>query len=327
MSLPRLTGFVVPFVISGSLLMSACSTSPDAQKSTVPAKTEQNYYQSAERAIDGSRFEDAIKDLEAIATYYPTGNYTEQSQLDLIYTRVRTGEYPEAVSTADNFIRRYPQNPQLDYAHYLKGVANMESGADALIRYTNLNSAHRDTGHLRAAYDNFRDLIANFPQSAYAPDAAQRMRFIANQFAEGEMNIARYNIERKAYAAAAARARWVVEYYQQTPQIPEALATLVFCYQRLGMNDLANQYLDILKSNYPKLVRGDSVDLAEARGDASLINKLTLGIVGRRSDIVVPTASKTAQPNASSAAKSPTSASPAPSAASISPVVLNTPVP
>ena len=307
MSLPRLTGLVVPFVISGSLLMSACSTLPDAKKSTVPTKTEQDYYQSAERALAGARFEDATKDLEALATYYPVGNYTEQSQLDLIYARFRTSDYPGVISTADNFIKLYPQNPQVDYAHYLKGVANMETGADVMIRYTNLNAAHRDTGHLRAAYDNFRDLIGKFPQSGYAPDSAQRMRFIANQFAEGEMNIARYNIERKAYVASAARARWVMEYYQQTPQVPEAIATLVYCYQHLGMNDLANQYLDVLKANYPKLVHGDSVNLAEARGEASLINKLTLGIVGRRSDIVAPAAGKVYLPKASSAADAATS--------------------
>ncbi len=298
MSLPRLTGLVVPFVISGSLLMSACSTSPEVKKSTVPTKSEQAYYQSAERALAGARFEDATKDLEALATYYPVGNYTEQSQLDLIYARFRSSDYPGAIATADNFIKRYPQHSQVDYAHYLKGVANMESGADAMIRYTNLNAAHRDTGHLRAAYDNFRDLIAKFPQSAYSPDSAKRMRYIANQFAEGEMNVARYNIERKAYVAAAARARWVMEYYQQTPQVPEAIATLVYCYQRLGMNDLANQYLDVLKANYPKLIHADGVNLAEARGEASLINKLTLGIVGRRSDIVAPSVGKIEPPQA-----------------------------
>jgi outer membrane protein assembly factor BamD len=311
MSLPRLTGLVVPVVLSGSLLMSACSSlsgsKSDAKKDVGPTQTEQGYYQSAERALGNARFEDATKDLEALSTYYPIGAYTEQSQLDLMYARFRTSDYPGVITAADNFIKLYPQNPQLDYAYYLKGVANMETGADSLLRYTNLNSAHRDTGYLRAAYDNFRDLISKFPQSVYAPDSAQRMRFIANQFSEGEMNIARYNLERKAYVAAAARARWVVEYYQQTPEVPEALATLVVCYQKLGMDDLANQYLGVLKSNYPKLVHGNSVNLAEARGEASVFNKLTLGILGRRSDVVVPTTGQTYQPAAELAPDSATS--------------------
>jgi outer membrane protein assembly factor BamD len=302
MSLPRLSGLALPVVLTGSLLISACSTlsslKSDTKKDTGPTKSEQGYYQSAQRSLNDTRFDDATKDLEALETYYPVGAYTEQTELDLMYARFRTSDYPGVITVADRFIKLYPQNPQLDYAYYLKGVANMETGADSLLRYTNLNSAHRDTGYLRAAFDNFRDLISKFPQSAYAPDSAQRMRFIANQFAEGEMNIARYNIVRKAYVAAAARARWVVEYYQQTPQVPEALATLVLCYQKLGMDDLANQYMTVLKSNYPKLVHGNTVDLAEARGEASLFNKLTLGILGRRSDAVIPTVAQGYQPTA-----------------------------
>ncbi len=305
MSLPRLTGLALPVVLSGSLLMSACSSlsggKSDAKKDTGPTKTEQGYYESAQRSLENARFDDATKDLMALETYYPVGAYTEQTELDLMYARFRTSDYPGVITAADRFIKLYPQNPQLDYAYYIKGVANMETGADTLLRYTNLNSAHRDTGYLRAAYDNFRDLISKFPQSAYAPDSAQRMRFITNQFAEGEMNIARYNLERKAYVAAAARARWVVEYYQQTPQVPEALATLVVCYQKLGMDDLAKQYLDVLNSNYPKLVHGDTVNLAEARGEASLFNRMTLGILGRRSDTVVPTTGQAYQPTAEQA--------------------------
>jgi outer membrane protein assembly factor BamD len=192
MSLPRLTGLALPVALSGSLLMSACSSLPgiksDAKKDAGPTKTEQDYYQSAQRALNDTRFDDATKNLEALETYYPVGTYTEQTQLDLMYARFRNSDYPGVISAADRFIKLYPQNPQLDYAYYLKGVANMETGADSLLRYTNLNSAHRDTGYLRAAYDNFRDLISRFPQSAYAPDSAQRMRFIANQFAEGEMH-------------------------------------------------------------------------------------------------------------------------------------------
>lgn len=308
MSLPRLTGLRLPviiFTLSGSLLMSACSSMPlgkdsSEKKEATPTKTEQAYYQAAQYSLGKARFDDATKSLEALETYYPVGAYTELSQLDLMYARFRNSDFPGVITTANRFIKLYPSNPQVDYAYYLRGVANMESGTDSLIRYTNLNPAHRDTGYLRAAFDDFRDLIAKHPQSAYAPDAAQRMRFITNQFAEGEMNVARYNIERKAYLAAAERARWVVEYYQQTPQVPEAIATLVFSYQKLGMNDLATQYINLLKENYPNLVHGNSVNLAEARGEASWVNKATLGLIGQRSEVRVPTTGQAYQPTTAS---------------------------
>jgi len=315
MSLPRLTGLRLPVIVltlSGSLLMSACSMMPfgkdlDEKKEATPTKTEQAYYQSAQNSLGKARFDDATKSLEALETYYPAGDYTEQSQLDLMYARYRNSDFPGVITAANRFIKLYPSNPQVDYAYYLRGVANMESGTDSLIRYTNLNPAHRDTGYLRAAFDDFRDLIAKYPQSAYAPDAAQRMRFITNQFAEGEMNVARYNIERKAYLAAAERARWVFEYYQQTPQVPEAIATLVYSYQKLGMNDLATQYLNLLKENYPNLVHDNSVNLAEARGEASWVNRMTLGLVGQRSEVRVPTIGQAYQPTTASSANKPTS--------------------
>jgi len=294
MSLPRLTGLVVPVVLSGSLLMSACSSlsgkDSAAKKDLGPTKTEQGYYQSAQRSLDNAHFDVATKDLEALETYYPIGAYTEQSQLDLMYARFRNSDYPGAISAADRFIKLYPQNPQIDYAMYVRGVANMEIGSDSLLRYTNLNPAHRDTGYLRTAYDSFRDLVNKYPQSIYSPDAAQRMRFINNQFAESEINVARYYVDRKAYVAAVERASWVVQYYQQTPQIPEALATLVICYQKLGMNDLADQYLNVIKQNYPNLVHDNTVSLAEARGEGSVLNRMTFGILGRRASATAPLA-------------------------------------
>lgn len=275
--------------------MSACSSlsgkDSSAKKDLGPTKTEQGYYQSAQRSLENAHFDLATKDLESLETYYPIGAYTEQAQLDLMYSRFRNSDYPGAISAADRFIKLYPLNPQIDYAMYVRGVANMEIGSDSLLRYTNLNPAHRDTGYLRAAYDSFRDLVNKYPQSVYTPDAAQRMRFINNQFAESEINVARYYIDRKAYVAAVERASWVVQYYQQTPQIPEALATLVVCYQKLGMDDLANQYLSVIKQNYPKLVHDDNtVNLAEARGEASVLNRMTFGILGRRAEVVAPSA-------------------------------------
>jgi outer membrane protein assembly factor BamD len=318
MSLPRLTGLVVPVVLSGSLLMSACSSlsgkDSAAKKDLGPTKTEQGYYQSAQRSLENAHFDVATKDLEALETYYPIGAYTEQSQLDLMYARFRNSDYPGAISAADRFIKLYPQNPQIDYAFYLRGVANMEIGSDSLLRYTNLNPSHRDIGYLRAAYDNFRDLVNKYPQSVYTPDAAQRMRFINNQFAESEINVARYYLERKAYVAAVERASWVVQYYQQTPQIPEALATLVVSYQKLGMDDLANQYLGVIKQNYPNLVHDNTVSLTEARGEASVLNRMTFGILGRRAEVAAPPVAGTPY--------TPATASAAPAASGQSPSAL-----
>ncbi len=84
------------------------------------------------------------------------------------------------------------------------------------------------------------------------------------------MNVARFNIKRKAWIAAIDRAQWVVEHYPQTPQTPEALATLAYAYNEIGDKATSEQYVNLLKLNYPNLVRANgTVDLAASRHDAS----------------------------------------------------------
>lgn len=270
--------------LSISVLMSGCNSmsvfkrgeKPDAG----PAFTEQIYYERAQKSLLRNQLEDASTALEALDTYYPTGAYTEQAQLDLMYTRFRQSDYTSAVSTAERFIRLYPNNPQLDYAYYLRGVANMEIGFDSLLRYTSLQQAHRDVGFLRVAYDNFNQLLQKYPNTRYRHDTLQRLQHITQQFAENEINVARFNVKRGAWVGAIQRARWVLEYYPQTPQIPEAIATLGYSYQQLGMTEQAAQYLELLKLNYPSLVSGDQINLKAAQHQPSWLNRVTLGIAG-----------------------------------------------
>lgn len=306
MSLPRFS----VLMLSLSVAIAGCSSFPKKKndlKDTGPQRSEQAYYESAQKSLKRGQYTEANKSLEALDTYYPTGAYTEQAQLDLMYSRFKQSDYPGAITAAERFIRMYPNNPQLDYAYYIRGVANMEQHYDGLLRYTNLNQSHRDVNYLRLAYTNLREFVQRFPSSRYAVDAAQRMQHINQELAESEMNIARFNLKREAWLAAVQRGRWVVEYYPQTPQIPEALATIVYGYQKLGDQQTANQYLDIIRANYPRLIKGDSVDLNAARGKASLVNRATLGIFGREAQSFVPKNTQDASvvvPAAASAATS-----------------------
>ena len=203
---------------------------------------------------------------------------------ELLYAKFKQKDYEGTIALAERFIRLNPQHPNVDYAYYVRGVANMEMNYDSLIRYTSLQQSHRDVSYIKVAYQNFVDLIRRFPSSQYSVDAAQRMKYIAQELAESEMNAARFNIQRKAWLAAAKRAQWVIEHYPQTPQTPEALATLAYSYQKLGDQATSQQYIDILKLNYPNLVKSNGeVNLRAARKDGSWVNRATLGLLGRQS--------------------------------------------
>lgn len=250
-------------------------------------KSEQGYYNSAQSNLKKENYTSAIKDLTDLRTFYPVGQYSEQALLDLMYAQFTHADYLDAAASADKFIQLYPTNPQIDYAHYTRGVANMQAGGKGVLQYTSLNQAHRDTSYPRLAFSNFQELIGRYPNSPYAPDAAQRMRYIYNQFAESEMDTARWYIKRKAYAAAANRAKWVFQYYPQSVQVPEAIATMAYSYDKLGMTDTAKQYNQLLAVNYPQLLdKNGKVRLANARTKPSLLNTLTLGVFGRPADVV-----------------------------------------
>ncbi|ENU35903.1 outer membrane protein assembly factor BamD [Acinetobacter parvus] len=286
MSLPHYKITILALSLGVASAFVGCSSNP-SKKDVVdkgPQSSEQVYFEKAQKSLERNQYTDAVKSLEALDTYYPTGQYTQQAQLELLYAKFKQKDYEGTIALAERFIRLNPQHPNVDYAYYVRGVANMEMNYDSLIRYTSLQQSHRDVSYIKVAYQNFVDLIRRFPSSQYSVDAAQRMKYIGQELAESEMNAARFNIQRKAWLAAAERAQWVVEHYPQTPQTPEALATLAYSYQKLGDKATSQQYVDILKLNYPNLVKSNGeVNLRAARKDSSWVNRATLGLLGRQS--------------------------------------------
>lgn len=284
MSLPHYKVTMLALSLGLATALVGCSSNPKKEViDTGPKSSEQIYFDKAQKALDRGQYGDAAKSLEAIDTYYPTGNYAQQAQLELLYAKFKQKDYEGTIALADRFIRLNPQHPNADYAYYIRGVANMELNYDNLLRYTSLKQSHRDVGYLKVAYQNFVDFIRRYPSSQYAVDAAQRMKFIGQELAESEMNAARFNIKRKAWLAAVERAQWVVEHYPQAPQTPEALATMAYGYEQLGDKATAQQYINVLKLNYPHLVKANGeVNLRAARKEGSWLNRVSLGVLGRQ---------------------------------------------
>ncbi|MDO4223506.1 MAG: outer membrane protein assembly factor BamD, partial [Acinetobacter sp.] len=127
-------------LVLGITAMAGCSTfGIKKQKDVVdlgPQSTEQVYFEKAQKALAKGQYSEANKSLEAIKNYFPTGQYSEQAELELIYSKFQQKDYPATISLAERFIQQYPQHPRLDYAYYVRGVANMEQNYDSLIRYT-----------------------------------------------------------------------------------------------------------------------------------------------------------------------------------------------
>jgi outer membrane protein assembly factor BamD len=108
-----------------------------------------------------------------------------------------------------------------------------------------------DQGYALQSFDDFNTLVARFPNTRYAVDARQRMIYLRNQLAQGELNVAEFYLQRQAYIASADRAKYVVSHYQQSPQVADALAVMAKSYHLLGQQKLADQATEVLKLNYP----------------------------------------------------------------------------
>ena len=97
--------------------------------------SEQGYYDAAQKSLKYGNFDTATKHLEALESHYPVGVYTEQAQLDVIYAHYKHLDYAGAVVAAERFMRLHPLNPQIDYAYYLRALANFEADKDAFLRF------------------------------------------------------------------------------------------------------------------------------------------------------------------------------------------------
>ncbi len=227
-------------------LFSACSTTPEREA------TEQELYEDARRAIKLRNFNQATIALEELESRFPFGKYAEQAQLDLVYARYSSLDLDGAILAAERFIRLHPQSPNVDYAYYIKGIANYHLDLGVASQYFPMvDVSARDPGHMRTAFNDFTELVERFPESRYAADARQRMLQIRNRLADYELHVARYYVKREAYIAAANRAAYVVKHFPNTPAVEDALIMMIELYRLLKLNEQASDALAVLAANFP----------------------------------------------------------------------------
>lgn len=228
------------------LLLAGCASTPETAE-----LTEAEHYRRAHKTLEKEAFLAAIEELESVRSRFPYGEYARQVQFDLIYAHYRNHDYAATIAAAERFIRNYPGHERLDYALYMKGLANFYLEQGLLGRFLPRDRAAHDLKAARDAFSAFKELVTRFPESPYAADARARMIFIRNNLAEHELHAARYYARRGANIAAANRARYVVVHYQRTPAVPEALAIMTRAYQELGRKELAKKSRRVLAANWP----------------------------------------------------------------------------
>lgn len=226
--------------------LSGCGLEPKTDSWTA-----HHLYSEAKGSLDAGDYATAIKYYELLEARDPFGKYAQQAQLDLIYAYHKYEEPESAIVAANRFIKLYPRHPNVDYVYYIKGLVNFKRNEGALDRLLPIDRSQREQRATRQSFQDFSELVTRFPHSKYSQDARKRMLYLRNTMAEYELHIARFYMTRGAYVAAANRAKTVIESYQRTPSVPEALVILAKSYKVMGLTDLSNTALKVLKLNYP----------------------------------------------------------------------------
>ncbi|MBA3597590.1 MAG: outer membrane protein assembly factor BamD [Methylibium sp.] len=231
------------------LVLAGCNTTPTDE--TAGMSTEKLYGEAKDEASVGNweRATMLYGRLEARAAGTPLA---QQAQLDLAYAFYRSGEKAQAETTIERFIKLHPSSPALDYAYYLQGLINFNENLGLLGNLARQDLSERDQRASRDAYQSFKQLVQQFPDSKYAPDAQLRMNYIVNTLAQYEVHVARYYYRRGAYVAAANRAQQAVQEFQSAPATEEALFIMTLAYDRLSLPDLRDDARRVLTQSFPQ---------------------------------------------------------------------------
>ena len=182
----------------------------------------------------------AAKKFNEAEILFPQSIWAPKSALMAAYSYYTQDYYLDAIAELERFIKVYPSHKNLDYAYYLMGICYYEQIIDE----------KKDTRSILSAKENFEKVIKKFPNTQYALDSEFKIDLINDILASKEMYIGRYYFDKKKWIPAINRYRKVVDDYDTTIYVEEALHRLVEIYYTIGLKNESKKYAQILGYNY-----------------------------------------------------------------------------
>ena len=253
------------FVAMGALvvLLAGCNLFGQPkikEEAIIPAD---QLYQQALGEMDKQRYVTAIATLEKLERQHPFGDYNERAKLMEVYANYRIGKFEEAILAADRYLGLFPSSKEAPYVMYLKGNSY----------FGQIKDITRDQQISRDAIETYSLIIANYPKSEYAKDAGDKVKVAVDQLAGKEMSVGRYYLGNGNYPAAINRFRTVVEQFDTSTHIEEALYRLTEANLALGLISEAQTAAAVLGHNYPQSTwYKQAFDLLAKQGVSPQIN-------------------------------------------------------
>lgn len=201
---------------------------------------EEIYNTAMDKLLSGSPSQAAV-DFDEVERQHPYSVWARKSQLMAAYSHYLGNDYDEAIFAAQRFLQLHPGNRDAPYAYYLIAISY----------YEQISDVGRDQKFTKLALEALQEVVDRYPETEYARDARLKIDLTRDHLAGKEMEIGRFYLERGLYAAAINRFRYVIEHYQTTTHVPEALHRLTESYLSLGIEDEAQTAAAVLGHNFP----------------------------------------------------------------------------
>ncbi|MDX8404298.1 MAG: outer membrane protein assembly factor BamD [Mariprofundaceae bacterium] len=227
--------FILCFTVL--FLLAGCSG-----KELAPSESAKIDYEKTKAYLDIGEYGKAGLFLESFAAQHPYSQYTVQAELLRIFAVYKNSEYLLSETLSEEFIKRHPRHPDVAYAKYLL----------AMTHFKQVSREDRDQSVTKLTIDAFETLIKQHPESIYAKDAMPRLQMLYNKLSSHELTVGKYYFAKERYVAAANRFKVVLDKYQTTPAIEEALYYLAASYSKLGITESTREITILLQHNYPK---------------------------------------------------------------------------
>ena len=243
-----------------AVLLGACG-SDKAKDDYVEGSVDELYNKAMDELL-AERYKQAAKLFDEVDRQHPYSIWSTRAQIMSAYANYKNSKFDDAIIGLDRFIQLHPNDRDITYAYYLKAMAY----------YDQIKDVKRDQTSAREALKTFDEMNKRFPNSRYARDVTRKIDLINDHLAGKEMDVGRFYLKRGQQLAAIGRFRTVVDRYQTTSQVPEALLRLAEAYTELGVVDEARKVTAVLGYNYPasewytdsyELVTGKAIERPE----------------------------------------------------------------
>lgn len=219
------------------LAITACS---EKEAPYVEKPATELYYTGYDELLN-SDYKDAAAAFDEVERQHPYSEWATRGQLMSAYANYLNGDYDKAIATLDAFLQLHPGYQHIDYAYYLR----------AICFYDRILSVLRDQKNTYEALSALQAVVKKFPESKYGRDAQLKMDLVYDHLAGKEMSVGRYYMRKELYLSAINRFQTVVDAYQRTTHVPEALHRLVECYLAVGLTREAQVIAAVLGHNFP----------------------------------------------------------------------------